>query len=52
MLASLKKKKVANRGIINGPFCVIYGFEDFFTAFTGELTESGYLWVVPLWHLW
>ena len=26
VLASLKQKKFANRGIINGPFCLIYGF--------------------------
>ena len=24
VLASLKQKKFANRGIINGPFCLIY----------------------------
>ena len=28
VLASLKQKKFANRGIINGPFCLIYGLED------------------------
>jgi len=39
VLASLKQKKFANRGIINGPFCLIYGFGGFFiTAFTRELT--------------
>ncbi|MDD5803900.1 putative ABC transporter permease [Blautia sp. HCP3S3_H10_1] len=39
VLASLKQKKFANRGIINGPFCLIYGFGGIFiTAFTGELT--------------
>ena len=37
VLASLKQKKFANRGIINGPFCLIYGFGGFFiTAFTKE----------------
>ena len=29
VLASLKQKKFANRGIINGPFCLIYGFGGF-----------------------
>lgn len=39
VLASLKQKKFANRGIINGPFCLVYGFGGFFiTAFTRELT--------------
>ena len=39
VLASLKQKKFTNRGIINGPFCLIYGFGGcFITAFTQELT--------------
>ena len=35
VLASLKQKKFANRGIINGPFCVIYGFGGLIVPFIG-----------------
>ena len=26
VLATLKQKKFANRGLVNGPYCVMYGF--------------------------
>ena len=29
VLATLKQKKFANRGLVNGPYCVMYGFRLF-----------------------
>ena len=38
IFSAIKQKKFANRGIINGPFCVIYGFGAvFITVFTQDL---------------
>lgn len=38
IFSAIKQKKFANRGIINGPFCVIYGFGAIFiTVFTQDL---------------
>lgn len=38
VVAAVKKKRFSNRGIINGPFCIIYGIGALcITAVTGEL---------------
>lgn len=40
-VAAIKKKKFVNRGLINGPFCIIYGVTAcFVTVFFGELTGA------------
>ena len=31
--ATVKQKKFANRGLVNGPFCVIYGIAALFMTF-------------------
>jgi hypothetical protein len=33
--ATVKQKKFANRGLVNGPFCVIYGIAALFIWITG-----------------
>lgn len=39
VLATLKQKKFANRGLVNGPYCVMYGF-------TAVLMTAGTDWIL------
>lgn len=34
--ATVKQKKFANRGLVNGPFCVIYGIAALFMTWADE----------------
>ena len=40
--ATVKQKKFANRGLVNGPFCVIYGIAALFMTF--GLQELNGIW--------
>ena len=44
--ATVKQKKFANRGLVNGPFCVIYGIAALFMTF--GLQELRGVWLFLL----
>lgn len=46
--AAFKQKRFANRGMINGPFCVIYGFSALAITFSVSELEGVWLFVGSL----